>query len=109
MATNLYDAIMSEVESTLAGIELELLSIEEGIKKKDDGKHELFTRVEVEIPKGNGVFSRCRFKCKLPLVQMNISEEELEEGISVTLTGLEVTYVSAQKEIYTKADGIQVV
>ncbi len=109
MSKRLYDAMTSELECFLAGVKLELLSIEQGMKKDEDGNQEPFTRVEVEIPRGSGAFSRCRFSCKLPPVKLNISEEEIESGISIVLLGVKVTYVSAQKEIYTKADSIQVV
>ena len=109
MAKKLYDALMSELEERLENNAVDLLSIEQGVKKNKDGIQEPFTRIEVEIPRGNGTFSRCRFSCKLPPIQLNVSEVGLEEGTSVILSGVKVTYVSAQKEIYMRADRIQVV
>lgn len=109
MAKKIYDAMVAELECALDGNTFDLLSIEQGVKKNDDGTQEPFTRVEVEIPKGNGVFSRCRFSCKLPPTQLTISEDELENGVSVLLSGIKVTYISAQKQIYTKADLLQLV
>ena len=64
--------------------------------------------MEVEIPKGNGAFSRCRFSCKLPPIQLQVSEEEIDDGVSVILSGVKVTFISSQKEIYTKAESIQI-
>jgi hypothetical protein len=109
MAKKLYDALVSELEERLENNSVDLLSIEQGVKKNKDGIQEPFTRIEVEIPKGNGAFSRCRFSCKLPPIQLNVSEVDLEEGTSVILSGVKVTYVSAQKEIYMRADSVQVV
>ncbi|MEE0812137.1 MULTISPECIES: hypothetical protein [Blautia] len=108
MAKKLYDVLIAEIENSLSGIKYELLSIEQGAKKYEDGKQEIFTRVEVEIPRGNGALSRCRFSCKLPAIQLNVSEEEIESGIWVILSGLKVTYISAQKEIFTRADSLQI-
>lgn len=108
MAKRLYDAMVAELENSLEGNAVDLLSIEQGVKKNEDGSQEPFTRVELEIPKGNGMFSRCRFSCKLPPIQLKVSEEELENGISVILSGVKVTFISSQKEIYTKADSVQI-
>ena len=99
----LYDSIIHELEMMLDGLNVDLLSIEKGEKKNDDGS------VEVEIPKGNGSFSRCRFSCKLPLTQLPVSEEELENGVSVELDEVKVTYISNQHDIYMKAKAIRIV
>ncbi len=109
MAKKIYDAMVSELEERLENNTVDLLAIEQGVKTNKDGNQEPFTRIEVEIPKGNGAFSRCRFSCKLPPIQLNVSELDLEEGTSVILSGVKVTYISAQKEIYTKADSIRLV
>ncbi len=105
----LYDAIIRELETTLSEIEMELLNVEAGEKKNKDGSIETFTRLEVEIPKGNGNFSRCRFSCKIPLVQLPISEEELENGVSVKLNEVKITYISDKHDVYAKADSIQII
>ena len=109
MAKRLYDALISELEATLNTISVDLLSVEQGAKKNDDGSQEPFTRVEVEIPKGNGIYSRCRFFCKLPPTNLSFTQDELDNGISVTLSGVKVTFISAQHEIYTRADVIQLI
>ncbi|RHB98804.1 hypothetical protein [Mediterraneibacter gnavus] len=103
----LYDAMVAELEGLLDGNTFDLLSFEQGVKKNEDGSQTPFTKVEVEIPKGNGAFSRCRFSCKLPPIQLQVSEEEIDDGVSVTLVGVQVTFISSQKEIYTKAESIQ--
>lgn len=109
MKKGLYDAMIREVEKMLEGLEVDLLSVQQGVKKLENGVEEAFTRVEVEIPKGNGTFSRCRFSCKLPPIQLKVSEEAVEEGVSVVLSGVKVTFISTQKEIYTRADSVQLV
>ena len=103
----LYDAMVAELEGLLDGNTFDLLSFEQGVKKNEDGSQTPFTKVEVEIPKGNGAFSRCRFSCKLPPIQLQVSEEEIDDGVSATLVGVQVTFISSQKEIYTKAESIQ--
>ena len=108
MAKKLYDAMVADVESRLDGNTFDLLSFEQGVKKNEDGSQTPFTKVEVEIPKGNGAFSRCRFSCKLPPIQLQVSEEEIDDGVSVILSGVKVTFISSQKEIYTKAESIQI-
>lgn len=109
MAKRLYDALVAELENMLEETTVELLSIEESTKKVDDGTEEQITKAVMEIPRGNGAFSRCRFPCRLPRIQLNISEEELDEGVLVCLSGFKVTYISSQREIYTKADAIRIV
>lgn len=106
-AKKLYDAMVAELNSLLDRNTYDLLSLEQGVKKNEDGSQTPFTKVEVEIPKGNGAFSRCRFSCKLPPTQLQVSEEEIDDGVSVTLVGVQVTFISSQKEIYTKAESIQ--
>ena len=108
MAKRLYDALMMELEKVLNETELELISVGQGVKKYEDGSEEEFTRVEVEIPKGNAAFSRCRFTCKLSPIELGLSEEEIDEGIHVILSGVKVSYISDKKVIYTKADGIRI-
>lgn len=108
MAKKLYDAMVADVESLLDGNTVDLISHETGVKKNEDGSQTPFTKVEVEIPKGNGAFSRCRFSCKLPPIQLQVSEEEIDDGVSVILSGVKVTFISSQKEIYTKAESIQI-
>lgn len=109
MAKKLYDILVSELETTLNSIDLDLLSIDQGSKKNDNGDDEPFTRLELEVPKGNGSYSRCRFFCKLPPTHLVFSESDFDSGISVNLIGLRVTFISAQHEIYTRADDIRIV
>lgn len=108
MAKKLYDVMVADVERRLYGNTVDLISHETGVKKNEDGSQTPFTKVEVEIPKGNGAFSRCRFSCKLPPIQLQVSEEEIDDGVSVILSGVKVTFISSQKEIYTKAESIQI-
>jgi|GEM_PF-5784865 len=109
MSKLFFDAVMEEVVKKIEGLEVDLLSVEYGKKRNKDGDEEPYTRVEVEIPRGNGVLSRCRYKCKLPATKIDASDEELENGISAILIGLQVTYVSSNKEIYMKAEEIHII
>ena len=109
MAKKLYDAIVKELECLLDGLKVDLLSAEQGTKINEDGSQEFFTRVELEIPKGHGSFSRCRFSCKLPMKQIDVSEDDFDAGVSAILSNVKVTYISGQKEIYTKASSLELV
>lgn len=109
MSKKMYDVMVSELEAMLNSVCVDLLSVEQASKKNDDGTLVPFTRLEVEIPRGNGAYSRCRFFCKLPPTNLSFTQDDLDNGISVTLSGLKVTFISAQHEIYTRADGIQMI
>ena len=107
MPKHLYDAMVSELESSLGGMVLDLISLEDGEKKNENGT-ELYTRAELEIPRGCA-FSRCRFTCKLPRWVLPLSEEELDAGVSVMVHDLKVTFISSNREIYTKGSGLKVI
>ena len=107
MSTKLYDKLIEDLEATLSSISLDLLSVEQGVKKNDDGSQTPYTRIELEVPRGNGPFSRCRFFCKLPPTNFSFTESDLDNGISVMLVNFKVTFISAQHEIYSRADSIQ--
>jgi len=108
MAKKLYDAMVQDLENVLDNFTFDLISVTDSSKKNEDGTEEKFTKVELEIPKGCSAFSRCRFSCKLPLTNLNISEDDLDNGVLVSIKGIKITYISAQKEIYTKADFIEI-
>lgn len=107
MPKRLYDAMVAELESSLSGMILDLVSLEDGEKQNENGT-ELYTRAELEIPRGCA-FSRCRFTCKLPRLILPLSEEALDAGISVMVQDLKVTFISSGREIYTKGSGLQII
>ena len=109
MQKKLYDAVVSDLETFISNCVLDLLSIEHGAKKLNSGSDEPFTRLELEIPRGNGIYSRCRFSCKLPPTIFNLSAEQLDDGVRVSLTNFHVTYIGGTHEIYSKAEAVQFV
>lgn len=108
MGKKLYDGMVAELESSLNGMVLDLVSFEDGEKENESGI-ELFTRVELEIPRKNGTLSRCRFSCKLPRVMLPFTEDALDAGISVMIEDLRVTFISANKEIYTRGSSLRII
>lgn len=101
--------MIGDLENFISNCVLELISVEHGAKKLDSGLEEPFTRLELEIPRGNGIYSRCRFSCKLPPTVFNLSAEQLDDGVRVSLTNFHVTYISGNHEIYSKAEAVQFV
>ena len=106
MKKNLFETMKQNIAETLSSTDLELLGMEEVVKENEDGTKEFSTRLELEVPKGNGIYSRCRFSCKMPYSSKHFTAEELEEGVLVTLKGLSVSYIDAKGNVYFKCESI---
>lgn len=106
MKKTIFEAMKQNVVETLSATDLELLNMEDVEKENEDGNKEFFTRLELEVPKGNGIYSRCRFSCKMPYSSKHFTAEELEEGVLVTLKGLSISYIDAKGNVYFKCESI---
>ena len=105
-----YDAMLGNVANMLGNVKFELLSIAETEKEDENGKKEQFYRLELEVPRGFGSFSRTRFSCKVQKIKnINITEEELENGVFINLKGFQITFISSAKEVYTKAESFEII
>lgn len=108
----MYDRVLLCAEEALSGITFELMSWELKEQTKDDGTIERYTKIEVEVPRGQGekIFQRCRFSCKLPSLDLRVTEEEIDDGVLVVIEDLKISYLSVQsREVYTKGTGLKIV
>lgn len=121
MSKNLYTVLVSFVEHKFATIRYEIISVEKrcGDKKITDPvsgveriEKEDFIRLEVEIPRGNGTFSRVRIKVKLLFDEFPISDAELndDEIFTCVFRNLKVSYVASTSDhtFFFKADGCRI-
>lgn len=105
---NLMEVAKEIVAQELETFSLELLGVEEVRKQNSDGTIEMQTKLELEVPKGNGMFSRVRFACKTAQTRqfdrINFDEDE----VLVSLTGLKVTFVD-KGIMYLRCDAVQMI
>lgn len=106
----LMDAMRKNVVGVIEGAELDLIDVSEGQKKDEEtGETIPFWRYEVEVQKGYGEFSRCRFTVKIENGETIITKRELAENYySISFEGLEVSYVSDKGAVYFRASGAKV-
>lgn len=110
----LYEKMKEELIRKVGEFPLELVDMTDKMRERDndDGSkfQERFVQVLVEIPRGNGDFSRSRFAVKIPDGVIRISRKDIEEKILyVSFEGLDITYIDpARKEVYFKADNYTV-
>lgn len=110
MKKNLYDIMKRQIEETLEGKQLELLSLSEGeTQDKENGQIQKFIRCEAEVPKGANPFARCRFSVKIPNGKLKLSEKELEnDDFFVVFQGLSVSYIDSKGMVYFRAESYAV-
>lgn len=108
---SIYGVMLQTILEAIKEVPLELISQAEGSQEKTDKAssetyEESFVRLEVEVPRGNGSLSRCRFAVKVPSGSFKTTTDELDEVIHyVTFDDLEISYVdSARKLVYFRAD-----
>lgn len=109
-----YEKMKEELLHKIAGITLELVDIipKEKSKEAADGTTtaEPYLEIHVEIPRGNGNFSRCRFSVKVPGGVIQIAHEVIEEKmLYVSFSGLTITFIDPnRKEVYFKAEAYEI-
>lgn len=120
MAKKLYDILIAYVEHKLESIRYEIIGSEKRRTDKRttdplDGTERIVpedsVRLEVEIPRGNGMFSRVRIKVKLLIEEFPISDTDLEEEIFTCIfRNLKITYIASTSDhsVYFKADGCRI-
>lgn len=108
---NLYLVMLETFAQELQSLPFEVLSSELQIKEiidgegKSTGMTDTFLRLEVEVPRGNGILSRCRFAVKIPDGREEFTPDDLNDGIFVTFDGLTISYVdSSRRVVYFKAN-----
>lgn len=111
MVQKMYEAMKECLVRELEEVNLELVGISDESREKKDknGKvlgDEKYVRVSVEIPRGNGSLSRCRFDVKIPNGIAKISQKQMNEGIfNVSFENLGISFIdSARNMVYFRAD-----
>lgn len=102
----IHSALIRYAERTLNGKFLELLAISSGESTDPEtGTVTPFVRLEVEVPRGNGDFSRCRFSVKVPNRKKLVSNTSLEtDNFLVSFKCLEISYIDDRKNVYFRAE-----
>lgn len=110
MAKSFFEAMKRETLNSLDVCPMELIGIEEGQSTNSEtGEISRFVRVDVEIPKGNGAFSRCQIRVKIPNGKMKIQPEEIETGdYTVVFENLTISYIDGKSNVYFRAENYSV-
>lgn len=100
------EVMKADTAFALGNLAFDLLSEDIG-KATDDktGEEKKFARLEVEVPKGNGGFSRCRFSVKVPdVAEVQVGNEALDGAdFTVTFSDLEISFIDSRGNTYFKA------
>ena len=105
---DILDLMINRTAAELADIEHELIGFENKESKDEEtGEIVKYTKIELEVPRNSGTYSRCRFLVKIvPQIECPFTEEELGEGVPVMLKGLTISYING-RNIYFKADSFE--
>ena len=102
----LFEIIKKETAKTINSQKLELIGIEVGkTVDKETGNVSNFTKVDCEVAKGSGAFSRCQISVKIPdCSDCKVSENDLAENeYQVFFQNLEISYIDSFGNIYFRA------
>lgn len=110
MAKKILDVMKSNTVDALESLQHVLLSIEKGDSVNEKtGEVSNFVRCEAEVPRGYGAFSRCRFSVKIPDGKIKVEAEKLDEDdYSVIFSGLLVSYIDNNGNVYFRAEDYEV-
>jgi len=103
---NLSNIMIQNTVDNLNKSQKELISVfEDSFVNKESGEVTKSVRIEAEIAKGNGEFSRCRFAVKIPNGDIKVTEAQLEDAdYAVTFENLAVSYIDSQRNVFFRAD-----
>ena len=89
---------------------LELLDIEEGeTVNNETGEVSQYVKLEAEVPRGHGKFSRCRIPVKIVNGRLKVKKEQLEDSeFLVTFKGLNISYIDTKGNAYFKAESYDI-
>jgi hypothetical protein len=100
----------ADVETILSDTTNDLISISsESSTDKETNQVSNFIRIEAEVPRGFGAFSRCRFTVKVPNASLKVTEEQLDNSdYRVKFSNLVVSYIDTRGTVYFRADDYEV-
>ena len=105
------DAMKDSAVKEINAAPLDLIGLEVGsTTDKDTGEVKHFVRVDVEVRKGSGHYSRCQFSVKIPdTSDLKVSAAELEEAdYLVFFRDLEISFIDDHGNVYFRAAGYEV-
>ena len=110
MAKTVLDAMKADLISIFEALFFLLLSITEGeTVNKETGEVNRFVRLEVEVPRGYGALSRCRFTVKIPDGKPRVDIDDLDTNdYVVRFDGLNISYIDAKGTVYFRADDCEI-
>ena len=111
MTKTLLEAMKILTVNELEGITLQLIGLDS--KESTDEKTGVITkfkRFQVEVPRGFGALSLCRFSVKVAESKIELTQKDIEESVySVTFEGLEISYIGENSAVYFRATDAKVV
>ena len=110
--SKIYDEMTRGFVDRLAEQSFELCSISRERKEKADGSIETFCRLEVEIKRSklNKALSKERFTVKVLTDELVVNPEVLEDyEVYVVFDGLEISFISSNRQVYFRAKGVRLV
>ncbi len=109
--TKIFEIMKKQVVQELNSLQLDVLGVEAGENvRKETGEILEFVRVDVEVAKGSGLFSRCQFSVKVPDTQkVKVTQKELEAAdYQAFFNGLEISYIDTKGNVYFRATSYDV-
>ncbi len=107
----IYDVMKKQTAALINELSLEVLAVEAcETVNKENGEIIEFVRVDVEVAKGQGAFSRCQFSVKIPdTKKVKVKQEELLEAeYQVFFCDLEISFVDTKGNVYFRATSYDV-
>lgn len=102
----IFSALKRYAEKALTGKPLELLTISDGESTDaETGTIVPYIRLEVEVPRNSGEFSRCRFSVKVPNGKKLIENDALNTtDYLVVFKCIEISYIDDHENVYFRAE-----
>lgn len=109
------EILKRELLSNLSNLTIELIGISENsFSKKDENgaitsEKQDFIKVECEVQRNQGAYSRIRFSVKVPDGRMKVNPEDLENELLVKFDDLSVSFIDNRGNIYFRASDYTVI
>lgn len=111
MRRNIFEILKVTVATEINRLPLEMLGCEvvETVNR-ETGEVQRSVRVDVEVAKGQGKFSRCQFSVKIPdSTKVKVTAEDLEKAdYQAFFTNLVISYIDSKGTVYFRADAYDV-
>ncbi len=103
---DLLQAMKENTNLDLEDITFLVLSSTDDVKTTEKGE-EAYTKLELEVGKGHGVYSKIRLTCKIPYTTKLKSYNLQDSDVYIKIPGIHVSYTTSTAA-YTKGDGLEI-